>query len=281
MTKKNSGLGSGMSALFEDNSTDVQVKQILRLSEIEPNKLQPRKDFDETAIADLAESIKIHGILQPLIVRPLFNGTYQIIAGERRWRAARMLGMDEIPVIIKDIDDSTAMQIALIENLQRENLNPMEEACGYKELADKFNMKQDDIAKTVGKSRSTISHAMRLFSLPDEVQELLRDGKLTMGHAKALAGIDDEELQIELAQRAAADKLTVRGIEKACAKLQKDEQDSEKTPDSYYKEMELSLNSTLGRKVRVSYSNNKGALYLEFYDKDDLAALADILCKNQ
>ncbi len=275
------GLGSGMDLLFEDNVSQVQVKKTLRLSELEPNRSQPRKNFDESAISALADSIQEHGILQPILVRPLAFGGYQIVAGERRWRAARMLGLDEVPVIIRDLSDLETAQIALIENLQRENLNPLEEAQGYKQLQDDFDMKQDEIAKTVGRSRSAVANAMRLLRLPEEVQELLIDGSISAGHARALLGFADEARMIEAAQKAAAGLLTVRQLEKMA-------QDSEKTtePDqlqplpSYFREMEISLHDRLARKVKVDFKKNKGTLTLEFYDEDDLRTLAEKLVQE-
>ena len=186
------GLGGGLDSLFEENATEVQVKKTVRLSEIEPNRSQPRKNFDDAAITALAESIREHGMLQPVLVRPMPSGGYQIVAGERRWRAARMLGLDEVPVVIRELSDLETAQIALIENLQRENLNPVEEALGYRRLQDDFDMKQEDIAKTVGRSRSAVANAIRLLRLPDEVQALLIDGSISAGHARALLGIADE-----------------------------------------------------------------------------------------
>lgn len=276
------GLGSGLDILFDENVTETQTKKTLRVSQIEPNRNQPRKQFSEEAVTSLAESIREHGMLQPILVRPYIDGQYQIVAGERRWRAARMLGLDEVPVIIKDIADVEAMQMALIENLQRENLNPIEEATGYKRLSEEFNMKQDDIAKTVGKSRSSVANMLRILTLPNEVQEMLVNGEISVGHAKALLSIDDEEVQIEAARRAKDGSFTVRHIEKLAQSLAENTDEAEeKTPkpvkiiDSYYKEVELSLNERLGRKVKVDFTKNKGTLVLEFYDKDDLAALAD------
>lgn len=279
---KTGGLGLGLDALFDDNSTDTQVKRTLRLSEIEPNRSQPRKSFSEETIASLAESISQHGMIQPIVVRPADNNSYQIVAGERRWRAARMLAMDEVPVIIKELSDFEAMQISLIENLQRENLNPIEEALGYKDLIEVYDMTQDMVAKTVGRSRSAVANALRLLNLPKEVQQMLKEGDITVGHAKALVAVEDEDLLMELAVKAAADKLTVRAIEKIISKLDEPEKEPEKTDkiDTYFKEMELSLNENLGRRVRVDYSKNKGALILEFYDKDDLAAIAQKLVEN-
>ena len=272
------GLGSGMDLLFEDNVSQVQVKKTLRLSELEPNRSQPRKNFDESAISALADSIREHGILQPILVRPLAFGGYQIVAGERRWRAARMLGLDEVPVIIRDLSDLETAQIALIENLQRENLNPLEEAQGYKQLQDDFSMKQDEIAKTVGRSRSAVANALRLLRLPEEVQELLIDGSISAGHARALLGFADEQLMIEAAQKAAAGLLTVRQLEKMATDSEKvDEEPKLLQTDSYYREMEISLHDRLGRKVKVDFKRNKGVLQLEFYDKEDLQALAQRL----
>lgn len=271
------GLGSGLGALFDDNTTDTAASQTLRISEIEPNRSQPRKNFDDETISALADSIKQHGILQPLLVRPYGNG-YQIVAGERRWRAARMLGMSEVPVQIKELTDSEAMQIALIENLQRENLNPIEEAQGYYELTENFGMTQEEISKTVGRSRSAIANAMRLLSLPEEVRTMLEDGELSVGHAKALLSFDNDYDMIVAARKACGGKMTVRALEKMAQNAGKPEKEvSNERIDSYFKEMEIGLHEALGRKVRVEYGKNKGALILEFYDKEDLSELAERL----
>ena len=279
MAAKKGGLGNGLDVLFDDNSTEIQVKKTLRMSEIEPNRSQPRKVFNDESIATLAESIREHGILQPLLVRPISSTAYQIVAGERRWRAARMLGLDEVPVIIKELSDGEAMQIALIENLQRENLNPIEEALGYKDLMDKYDMRQEDIAKVVGRSRSAVANAVRLLNLPDEIQQMLQKGEIQTGHAKALSAISDTALMLELARKAANGLLTVRAIEKAAAKAEAEEETvSTAKIDSYFAEMELSLKERLGRRVSVKHTkNDKGALVLEFYDKEDLAELARLL----
>lgn len=272
------GLGTGLSALFEDNKTNTDSGQTLRISEIEPNREQPRKKFDDESISALAESIKQHGILQPLLVRPYGSG-YQIVAGERRWRAARMLGLSEVPVQIKDLSDLEAMQLALIENLQRENLNPVEEAKGYSELVESFGMTQEDVAKTVGRSRSSVANAMRLLALPEEVLEMLENGELTVGHGKALLAFDDKEKMIEAAKKAAQGLLNVRSLEKMASDKSKKTVVTNERIDSYFKEMEIGLHNALGRKVKVEYGKNKGALILEFYDKEDLSALADKLSK--
>ena len=187
------GLGSGLDSLFSDNTTEVQVKKTLRITEIEPNREQPRKNFSDEAITALAESIRDHGMLQPILVRPMEDGSYRIVAGERRWRAARMLGLDEVPVNIKEMTDTEAAQLALIENLQRENLNPVEEALGFKELIEKYGMTQDAVAKTIGRSRSSVSNSMRILALPDRILNMVEDGELSLGHAKALLSFENED----------------------------------------------------------------------------------------
>lgn len=279
------GLGAGLDTLFSDNTNEIQVKKTLRVAEIEPNRDQPRKSFSDEAIAALADSIREHGMLQPILVRPINTGGYQIVAGERRWRAARMLGMDEVPVNIRELTDIEAMQIALIENLQRENLNPIEEALGYKELIESFGMTQEKVAKTVGRSRSSVANAVRLLALPERVQKMLENGELSAGHAKALLEFENEELLIATAIKAADGGLTVRQVERAAQKSVEENENSEiksdRRIDNYFVEMELSLNERLGRKVKVDYGKNKGVLVLEFYDKEDLAAIADKLAKEE
>lgn len=280
MAKKR-GLGMGMDALFFENSSDSTPSQTLRISEIEPNKEQPRIDFDEEAIATLADSIRQHGLLQPLLVRPLENGSYQIVAGERRWRACRMLGLDEVPVIIKELSDKETKQVALIENLQRENLNPIEEALGYQDLMENYNMTQESVAKIVGKSRSAVANCLRALKLPDQVQQMLRTGSLTIGHAKVLAGIEDEKICVDLAQRCKEDMLTVRNLEKMCAKLAENKEKASMKPSpekTYYKEIELALYSEIGRKVKIN-GNKKGngTVEIEFFNKEDLSAIAKLI----
>ena len=272
------GLGAGLDTLFSDNSSEIQVKKTLRVSEIEPNKNQPRKNFSEEAIAGLAESIREHGVLQPILVRPLGNGSYQIVAGERRWRAVRMLGLDEIPVNIKELSDTETMQIAIIENLQRENLNPVEEAEGYSELIEKYGMTQEQVARMTGRSRSSIANSVRILSLPQSVLKMVSDETLSSGHAKVLLGVSDENKLIEFAEKASDGGMTVRQLESAVSHLNKKKPASkEKSADNYFAEMEISLNENLGRKVKVNYGKNKGVLILEFYDKSDLASIAEKL----
>lgn len=273
-------LGFGLESLFDDNSAEVQVKRTLRISEIEPNRNQPRKFFSDEGIEALADSIREHGVLQPILVRPLPDGSYQIVAGERRWRASKMAGLDEVPVNIKELDDFETMKIAMAENLQRENLNPIEEAEGYKYLIDNFNMTKEQIAKIAGKSRSYISNSIRILSLPDFVTDALREGLITAGHAKALLMFDDEKLMTETAEKAISGNLSVRQIEKLAKSHSASSEKKCKSPknsDRYFTEMEISLREHLGRKVKVDYGKNKGVLILEFYDKEDLSSIADRL----
>ena len=274
------GLGSGLDSLFSDNASDVQIKTTLRTSELEPNRNQPRKHFSTETIANLADSIREHGILQPILVRPMASGGYQIVAGERRWRAARMLGLDEVPVNIKELSDAETMQIAIIENLQRENLNPVEEAKGYQELIEKYGMTQERVGKLVGKSRSAVANAIRILSLPEKILKLLENGDLSSGHAKALLTYDDDEMKVAIANRAAGGGMTVRQLEKMVQKSAENQgkrKSLDEKIDNYFVEMEISLKERLGRRVKVDYGKNKGVLILEFYDKDDLAAIADKL----
>lgn len=281
---KKSGLGKGLDALFEDNINESQGTQTIRMSEIEPNKSQPRRHFDENAITTLADSIRQHGLIQPILVRSTSTG-YQIVAGERRWRACRMLGMSEIPAVVKEFSDSETAQIALIENIQREDLNPIEEAAAYKELMENYNMTQEELSKAVGKSRSAIANAVRLLNMPEKVQELLRKGELSAGQAKAIAAAESEEQMVDLAERAANGQITVRAIEKLLA--QKDEEEKEepakadtekKQAMNYLTEMEISLHETLSRKVKInSKDGKKGTITIDFFDPDDLSDIASKL----
>ncbi|MDE6666396.1 MAG: ParB/RepB/Spo0J family partition protein [Ruminococcus sp.] len=277
------GLGAGLDTLFSDNTSEVQVKKTLRTSEIEPNREQPRKKFSDEAITSLADSIREHGMLQPILVRPLSAGGYQIVAGERRWRAARMLGLDEVPVNIRELSDAETMQIAIIENLQRENLNPVEEANGYNELIEKYGMTQDKVAKMVGRSRSSVANAIRILTLPESVLDMIEKGDLSVGHAKALLGFEDMELLTSIAEKAANGGMTVRQVEKAVQKSAESETEklSDRRIDNYFVEMEISLNEKLGRRVKVDYGKNKGTLILEFYDKNDLADIAEKLARDE
>lgn len=282
---RKSGLGKGLDALFVDNSTDHANGVVtLRISEIEPNKNQPRKDFDENALAQLADSIVKHGVIQPLLVRPMTNGGYQLVAGERRWRASKMAGLSEVPVVVQEMTDTEAMEIGLIENLQREDLNPIEEALGYRELIDSHQMTQDMVAQRVGKSRPVVANALRLLNLPDSVVKMVRSGDLSAGHARALLAIDDPEEQKLMAKKAADGLLTVRDIEK-CGKKNHQPAKTEKTgkttsKDSFYDEMEIALKQELGKKVKITMNGNKGKLEIEFYSKEELSALAESLTRQ-
>lgn len=284
MAAKKGGLGRGLDALFADNSIEEiystgAVK--LKTMDIEPNRDQPRKVFDEDALAELADSIAKHGVIQPLLVRPMPDGSYQLVAGERRWRASRMAGLTEVPVVIKELSDDEAMALALIENLQREDLNAIEEAQGIKALMDTLSLTQDEAAERVGKSRPAIANALRLLKLPDSVIALVSDGKLSPGHARALLGFRDEQDIIETADIVIEKGLTVRDVEKLVKKRNK-EPKAEKPAArraSYYDEVELALTDFLGRKVKVGTKPGKesGVLEIDFFDKEDLSRLADAL----
>lgn len=275
---KNKGLGMGMEALFSQNETEENKTKTLRLTEISPNRAQPRTDFDDEALSKLADSIKQHGVLQPLLVRPLETGGYQIVAGERRWRAARMAGLDEVPVVIKELDDKGAMELALVENLQRENLNPVEEALGYKELMDKYSYTQEQVAQVVNKSRPAVANSLRLLSLDEKTLKMVRDGEISVGHAKVLAGVENEELRAELALQIKRDMLTVRNLEQLVrAKSVQKKPKSSPQKETFLREIELSLAQTTGRKVTVSGKNGKGKLEIEYYSEEDLAKIARIL----
>lgn len=284
MAAKKGGLGRGLDALFADNSIEEIASTSavkLKIMDIEPNRDQPRKIFDEDALAELADSIAKHGVIQPLLVRPMPDGSYQLVAGERRWRASRMAGLTEVPVVIKELSDDEAMALALIENLQREDLNAIEEAQGIKALMDTLSLTQDEAAERVGKSRPAVANALRLLKLPDSVIALVSDGKLSPGHARALLGFKDEQDIIETADLIIEKGLTVRDVEKLVKKRNK-EPKAEKPAArraSYYDEVELALTDFLGRKVKVGTKPCKesGVLEIDFFDKDDLTRLADAL----
>ena len=287
MAKKQS-LGMGLDALFGDNGGETSGAQTLRVSDIEPNRKQPRQNFDDAAIAELADSIRQHGLIQPIVVRSVGAG-YQIVAGERRWRACRMLGMSEVPVIVKELDDSQTAQIALIENIQREDLNPVEEAMAYRSLMEDYEMTQEQLSKVLGKSRSTIANSVRLLNLPDSIVDMLKKREISVGQAKALAAAETEDEMLELAKLAAAGKITVRGIEKTIAKsAAEDDKDEElptvaETPEkranlSFITEMQLSLENHLERKVRISSKDGiRGSITIDFYDQEELTTLSDKL----
>ena len=281
MAKRKGGLaeGMGLDRIFQENESESGGVLTLKIDEIEPNRDQPRTEFEEEALLNLSESIKENGVLQPILVRPIFGGGYQIIAGERRYRASLMAGLTEIPAIIRDLDDKKTMEIALVENLQRENLNPVEEALGYRTLMETYNMTQEEVAAAVGKSRPAIANALRILRLPEYVLALVSEGKLSAGHARALAAIDDPDKICALAEEIVEKGLSVRFAEQAAKpEKEKKSKSSEKTPKpNYYKEVEIALTESLGRKISVTKSGKGGALTIEFYNDDELKSFANLL----
>lgn len=274
--KDRKALGTGLSALFGDISSPDEEMTFLPLSRIEPREEQPRNVFDEETLQTLADSISRYGVLQPITVRLLNSGYYQIIAGERRWRASRMAGLTEVPVRIIEADDRTTAELALVENLQREDLNPIEEAKGYKTLIEDYGLTQEDAAKSVGKSRPAVSNALRLLNLSPEVLHLVETGDLSAGHARALLSIQNEEIQLQAAKEIMAKALSVRKAEalasKALKKISESEesrQKSDPTEIDYAKEISTLLTKKLGRKVTLTEGRNSGKIELEFYDADD------------
>ena len=281
MAVRKGGLGKGLDALFIDNTTDNGAVT-LRISEIEPNRSQPRKEFDESALADLADSIREHGVIQPLLVRPLPTGGSQLVAGERRWRASRMAGLGEVPVVIRELSDHEAMELALIENLQRQDLNPMEEALGYRSLMEEYQMTQEEVAKAIGKSRPAIANSLRLLALPQQVVDLIREGKLSAGHGRALLALEEESAILEAAQTAVKKHWTVREIEKmAQSSHKKTKVSTGPDKDHYYTELELALSQVLGRQVTITSKGKNRTLSIAFFDKEDLSALVSRLCGDQ
>ncbi len=284
--KNKGGLGKGLDALFMDNSMEEAAKSAvkLKLNEIEPNREQPRKSFDEEALEELANSISTHGVIQPLLVRPLADGGYQLIAGERRWRAARMAGLTEVPVVIREMSDSEAMELALVENLQREDLNPIEEAQGLALLMETYGLTQEQAAKRVGKSRPAVANAMRLLALPQDVLALVERGELSAGHARTILALENAEQITALANEIIKKSLSVRETERAVKALLKGDVKREKRVkkrDTYYDEVELAVSQSLGRKAKVFLSNgNKGTLEIEFFGKDDLSKLVKALSEE-
>lgn len=288
MAKKPSGLGAGLDALFVDNSVESQnTVTTIRVAQIEARAEQPRKSFEGEALAQLADSIKVHGILQPILVRAAGSGYYQIIAGERRFRAAKMAGLTEVPVLITEADDETTAQMALIENVQRENLNPLEEAMAYKELAENYGLTQERLSEKIGKSRSSIANSMRLLDLPDEVLAMLRDSKLSAGHARALLGLKDEADVIFLAKKIIDDGLSVRAVENAVKKLNSKDEDEEKINMDkkelvdYVKALEEKSMNELGRRVKIKANGKDKHVKIYFEDNADLdELLRKIVGKN-
>ena len=278
------GLGKGLGALLGDFDEEVSGNtpyQVLPIYKVEPNPHQPRQDFDEVELQSLSDSIAEHGVVQPLTVRQLESGYYQIIAGERRWRAARMAGLSEVPAVIIEADDKKTMELALIENLQRQDLNPVEEAMGYRSLMEDYGLTQEDAAKQVGKSRPAVANALRLLNLPEKVLEMVRKGELTAGHARAVLSLKTVKMQEQAAQKIAALGLSVRQAELLCKNMAK-EPAPVKEPTlavDYVAECEKNLSKHLGRGVKIVNGKRKGRFELEFYGQDDLQVLLDALMK--
>lgn len=287
---KQRGLGRGLDALFTESDIAREPSSeasTLRLTQIEPNKEQPRKTFDEKALQELAKSIEANGVLQPMLVRPMEDGSYQLVAGERRWRASRMAGLTEVPVIIREMSDEQAMQISLIENLQREDLNPIEEAEGLQLLINRYSLTQEEAASRVGRSRPAIANSIRLLGLPEEVRELTRNGDISAGHARALLALGNPEEMVAAAAQIKKEELSVRDVER----LVKEKQDAKKgksrakkarARDSYYDEVELAMTEAIGRKVTVKVkpgTKAKGTLEFDFFSKEDLGKLANAIDK--
>lgn len=279
MAAKKGGLGRGLDALFGENATDEGKLSELDINEIEPNKEQPRKDFDEEALSELADSISRHGLLQPIVVRPRPNGRYEIIAGERRWRACRLAGLYTVPALIKEMDELGAAEAALVENLQREDLNPYEEALGYSTLIERFSLTQEDAAERVGKSRAAVANALRLLKLPEKMLNALREGKISAGHARALLAAEGEK-QEELFRLALAGA-SVRSLEAMTKKKEKKEKKEAKV-SNFHREVALSLKEVLHRPVTVkSGKGGKGTLTIEFYSDKELGEFAKRLADKE
>ena len=284
MAKTVGGLGKGLDVLFSQNTLeDGNATVTLPIEEVIPNRDQPRKQFDEEALMDLSASIAQHGVLQPLLVRPMPDGSYQLVAGERRWRASRMAGLTEVPVVIRDMNEQEAAELALIENLQREDLNPMEEAIGYRTLMESYGLTQEQTAQAVNKSRPAVANALRLLQLPESVTDLVASGKLSAGHARTVLSFEGEDAQLQAAQTAVERGLSVRELERM-AKSAKATPRKPRDParrDSFYDEVELALRESLGRQVKVTATPKGGTLQVEFFDPEDLRALANKLADSE
>lgn len=266
--------------MLENNVDDMVSTSTLPINEIIPNKEQPRKTFDEGALQELADSITVHGVLQPLLVRPLLSGGYQLIAGERRWRASRMAGLKEVPVIIRNCPIPRLWKSPLSKTC-KEDLNPIEEAEGLQALIDKCDYTQEQVAVSVGKSRPAIANALRLLKLPEEVRQMTKEGEISAGHARALLAFDNQAIMYEVAKQIVSDKLTVRDVERLAKRPTKstDKKQSARHRDSFYDEVELSLTDVLGRRVKVYNGRSKGTLEIEFYSLDDLKDIANAIAK--
>lgn len=285
MAAKKGGLGKGFDSLFLDNSSDALSdggSVMLPISDIEPDRGQPRTKFSEEALAELEASIREFGVLQPLLVRPMSDGSYRIVAGERRWRAARRAGLKEVPVIIKSLTDAEAAAIALIENLQREDLNPIEEAAGIRKLIEEYGYTQEEAAEKLSKSRPAIANALRLLALPLDVAKMVEEGILSAGHARALLGLNDEAMISDVAKEIVEKQLSVRQTEQLVKSLKKVKKTppAKKARDKFYDEVELALSGVLARKVSISNNGKGGKIEIEFFDADDLQKLAKMFSED-
>ena len=279
---KKRGLGKGLDAIFAENTAETTEGAVnVRIGEIEPNRDQPRKEFDSEALSELADSISQHGVLQPLLLRPMMTGGYRIVAGERRWRAARMAGLTEVPAVIREMSDAEEMLFALIENLQREDLTPLEEARGYRTLIEAQDFTQEEVSQAVGKSRPAITNALRLLNLPEDIQEMLERGEITAGHARTLLSFKTEE-GMRLGAERAKEGASVRELEALAKRLNEQKEALAKTPQKhqYFEEAQLAVGEYLNRKVKVAGTKKKGTLQIEFYGEEDLQNLLHDLHMN-
>lgn len=271
------GLGRGLEALILSEPDESAVQEV-KINEIEPNSGQPRKAFDQDKLEQLAESIKAHGIIQPLVVRKR-NGNFEIVAGERRWRAARIAGLSKVPVVVKEFSDKELMEVALVENLQREDLNPIEEAYGYETLMKGYELTQEEISKAVGKSRSAIANTLRLLTLDEKVKKLIEKGELSAGHARAIVVIQDKELQLEIANKIIKNDLSVRETENLLKAIENKKKIKKKAKDPVYTAIEDELKGILGTRVIITNNKNKGRVEIEYYSNDDLERIIGLLKK--
>lgn len=285
MAAKKSGLGKGLNALFSDNAAEDNSNSVeLLIDDITPNRDQPRKEFEPEALQELSDSIAQHGVLQPILVRPMFSGGYQLVAGERRWRASMMAGLTTIPAVIREMSDNEAMEYALIENLQRENLNPIEEAEGIKQLIETYQMTQEQAAERLNKSREAVANSLRLLKLPEQIRSYVHDGQLSSSHARTLLAIENEQRMLDIAKEAIEKSYSVRTLEKIAKDEKKKAKQSNNNsaskpkdvelPNKLYSEVELQLSEIMGRPVRVKVGNQKGTLEIDFYSDQDLLKLA-------
>ena len=271
---KKRGLGKGLDAIFAENNEAGEGSVSVRITDIEPNRDQPRKEFDSAALAELADSIAQHGVLQPLLLRPMLSGGYRIVAGERRWRAARMAGLTEVPAVIREMTDSEEMLFALIENLQREDLTPLEEARGYRTLIEAQDLTQEEVSQAVGKSRPSVTNALRLLNLPEDIQEMLEKGEITAGHARTLLSFPNQEA-MRLGAQKAREGASVRELEAMAKRMAQQGEAPSKAPrkNRYFEEAQLAVGGYLNRKVKVAGNQKKGTLQIEFYGEEDLQNL--------